>query len=428
MEIDSGTVFWMEERSMDIYEILLILEAWAPLWVFGLMLIWFFRQFPKEDQPWAMLKRRITGNLNKEEMEAKKERSDHIAELTMMASKFAFTNVPRHLLRLAIVVLVGGLVYGFVLLAPMDTSDWKPVDATISDTGITDTWCEENYYGGCHYNGHFPTITFTWQIDGVTYESERYTFFPVNLSSDAKVVEWLEPFSEGSAATAFYNPDDPSDAVLITHNLLEAYGYTGNWIDAICLSIFCLPIPLMLWITVLRFERALPEHRGKRFKVSINNPSEDSFWNVPDEALQLQKEARNRYLKQNYEKFGDSFQEAMEITERLNTETEKISGGVKNFHVIADGVEKEIKVKYVGELFRKMGFEDSGTLFLEDSKQDGRRLDFEFKEYDVIVREFNGEDLVLEESLDGDEYYERVLEILREALAKIAGEDEEWWN
>ncbi len=73
-------------------------------------------------------------------------------------------------------------------------------------------------------------------------------------------------------------------------------------------------------------------------------------------------------------------------------------------------------------------FEDSGTLFLEDSKQDGRRLDFEFKEYGVIVREFNGEDLVLEESVDGDEYYERVLEILREALAKIAGEDEEWWN
>ena len=104
------------------------------------------------------------------------------------------------------------------------------------------------------------------------------------------------------------------------------------------------------------------------------------------------------------------------------------SGGVKNFHIIAYGVEKEIKVKSVGELFRKMGFEDSGTLFLEDSKQDGRRLDFEFKEYDVIVREFNGEDLVLEESLDGDEYYERVLEILREALAKIAGEDEEWWN
>ena len=428
MEIDSGTVFWMEERSMDIYEILLILEAWAPLWVFGLMLIWFFRQFPKEDQLWAILKRRITGNLNKEEMEAKKERSDHIAELTMMASKFAFTNVPRHLLRLAIVVIVGSLVYSVGIASVWDTSDWKPVDATISDTGIASSWCEENALGNCHYEGHFPTITFTWQIDGVTYESERYTFFPVNLSSDAKVVEWLEPFSEGSAATAFYNPDDPSDAVLITHNLLEAYGYSGNWFEQICLSFFCFPIPLMLWITVLRFERALPEHRGKRFKVSINKPSESVFWNVPDEALQLQKEARNRYLKQNYEKFGDSFQEAMEITERLNTETEKISGGVKNFHVIADGVEKEIKVKYVGELFRKMGFEDSGTLFLEDSKQDGRRLDFEFKEYDVIVREFNGEDLVLEESLDGDEYYERVLEILREALAKIAGEDEEWWN
>jgi hypothetical protein len=415
---------------MDIYEILWILEPLAPLLFIGLFLIWMFHDIPKEDRPWAILKRRITGNLNKDEQESKKERSDQRAELTMLASRFAFTNVPRHLLRLAIVVLVGGLVYGFVILLPMDTSDWKPVDATISDTGITDTWCEENYYGGCHYNGHFPTITFTWQIDGVTYESERYTFFPVNLSSDAKVVEWLEPFSEGSAATAFYNPDDPSDAVLITHDLLEAYGYTGNWIGTICLSIFCLPIPLMLWITVLRFERALPEHRGKRFKLSINKPSEDSFWNIPEEALQLQKQARNQYLKQNYEKFGDSFQEAMEMTEQLDAETEEISGELGNFHIIADGVEKEIKVKSVGELFRKIGyiFEDSGTLFLEDSKQDGRRLDFEFRDEDFIVRELNGEDLVLEETLGEEGGYGRVLEILKNALAKTTEEDEEWWS
>ena len=415
---------------MDIYEILWILEPLAPLLFIGLFLIWMFHDIPKEDRPWAILKRRITGNLNKDEQESKKERSDQRAELTMLASRFAFTNVPRHLLRLAIVVLVGGLVYGFVILLPMDTSDWKPVDATISDTGITDTWCEENYYGGCHYNGHFPTITFTWQIDGVTYESERYTFFPVNLSSDAKVVEWLEPFSEGSAATAFYNPDDPSDAVLITHDLLEAYGYTGNWIGTICLSIFCLPIPLMLWITVLRFEKALPEHRGKRFKLSINKPSEDSFWNIPEEALQLQKQARNQYLKQNYEKFGDSFQEAMEMTEQLDAETEEISGELENFHIIADGVEKEIKVKSVGELFRKIGtiFEDSGTLFLEDSKQDGRRLEFEFRDDDVIVREFNGEDLVLEETLGEEVVYGRILEILKNALAKTTEEDEEWWS
>ena len=415
---------------MDIYEILWILEPLAPLLFIGLFLIWMFHDIPKEDRPWAILKRRITGNLNKDEQESKKERSDQRAELTMLASRFAFTNVPRHLLRLAIVVLVGGLVYGFVILLPMDTSDWKPVDATISDTGITDTWCEENYYGGCHYNGHFPTITFTWQIDGVTYESERYTFFPVNLSSDAKVVEWLEPFSEGSAATAFYNPDDPSDAVLITHDLLEAYGYTGNWIGTICLSIFCLPIPLMLWITVLRFERALPEHRGKRFKLSINKPSEDSFWNIPEEALQLQKQARNQYLKQNYEKFGDSFQEAMEMTEQLDAETQEISGELENFHIIADGVEKEIKVKSVGELFRKIGdiFEDSGTLFLEDSKQDGRRLDFEFRDEDVIVRELNGEDLVLEETLGEEVVYGRILEILKNALAKTTEEDEEWWS
>jgi len=417
---------------MDIYDILFdVAELLVPLFIVSLILIWMFRDVPKEDRPWAILKRHITGNLNKKEMEAKKERSDMRAEATMMASRFAFTNVPRHLLRLAIIVFVGGLVYSFAILSPMDTSDWKPVDATIVDTAWAHTWCEENFEGGCHYEGNFPNIRFTWQIDEVTYESERYTFNPVNLSSREEVQIWLEDYPEGSVTTAYYNPDNPSDAVLITHNLLEAYGYSGDWFEQICLSIFCLPIPLMLWITVLRFERTLPEHRGKRFKLSINKPSADKFWKHPSpELLQLQKEARNQYLKQNYEKFGDSFQEAMEMTEQLDAETEEISGELENFHIIADGVEKEIKVKSVGELFRKIGtiFEDSGTLFLEDSKQDGRRLEFEFRDDDVIVRELNGEDLVLEETLGEEVVYGRILEILKNALSKTTEEDEEWWS
>ena len=416
---------------MDIDDILFdVAELLVPLFIVSLILIWMFHDVPKEDRPWAILKRHITGNLNKEEMEAKKERSDQRAELTMLASRFSFTNVPRHLLRLAIIVFVGGLVYSFAILSPMDTSDWKPVDATIVDTGWDRTWCEENFEGGCHYEGNFPNIRFTWQVDEVTYESERYTFNPVNLSSWDEVQIWLEDYPEGSATTAYYNPDNPSDAVLITHNLLEAYGYSGDWFEQICLSIFCFPIPLMLWITVLRFERTLPEHRGKRFKLSIKKPSEDEFWNIPEEALQLQKQARNQYLKQNYEKFGDSFQEAMEMTEQLDAETEEISGKLENFHIIADGVEKEIKVKSVGELFRKIGtiFEDSGTLFLEDSKQDGRRLEFEFRDDDVIVRELNGEDLVLEETLGEEGGYGRILEILKNALAKTTEEDEEWWS
>jgi hypothetical protein len=121
---------------MDIDDILFdVAELLVPLFIVSLILIWMFHDVPKEDRPWAILKRHITGNLNKEEMEAKKERSDQRAELTMLASRFSFTNVPRHLLRLAIIVFVGGLVYSFAILSPMDTSDWKPVDATIVDTG-----------------------------------------------------------------------------------------------------------------------------------------------------------------------------------------------------------------------------------------------------------------------------------------------------
>ena len=115
------------------------------------------------------------------------------------------------------------------------------------------------------------------------------------------------------------------------------------------------------------------------------------------------------------------------MTEQLDAETEEISGELGNFHIIADGVEKEIKVKSVGELFRKIGyiFEDSGTLFLEDSKQDGRRLDFAFGDEDVLVRELTGEDLVVEVNLGEDGGYGRILEIPQNELANTPEADDE---
>ena len=83
---------------MDIYDILFDLaELLVPLFIVGLILIWMMRDVPKEDRPWNFLKRRIGGNLTPGEIEKKKEDAKDKVELKMMASNFAFTNVPRNL-------------------------------------------------------------------------------------------------------------------------------------------------------------------------------------------------------------------------------------------------------------------------------------------------------------------------------------------
>lgn len=412
-----------------------VLELIIPLGIFAAILLWMFHDIPVEDRPWNFLKRRISGNLTKGEIEKKKEDAKDKVELKMMASNFAFTNVPRYLLALAIAAFLLCLAVSaiFTYNSPMVTDDWTPVDATIDGTWVTDHWCYENMDGGCHYDGYWPMITFSWEVDGVSYEGERYTFDPhsVNFSHPDYAEEWLEDYPVGSTTTAYHNPDDPSDAVLFTHGYLDLY-MNVYFFYQIILSIVCLPLPILFLFTVRQFEKTLPEHRGKRFKLEFNSANQS--WEVgnKEEHAELVSMARSAYLKKNYHKYGEEVIEAASrMAHTMDMEGKSVGDGTKIFTINDGGVEEQVTVRSVGDLFNS--FEDDGTIFLEKSKEKGRYVHIKYLgEIDgddhLQVKEFNGDELVLDETINFEKNYPRALEILVVALEKTTAEDDQWWS
>ncbi len=412
-----------------------VLELIIPLGIFAAILLRMFHDVPKEHRPWHMIRRRLTGNLTKEEMKEKQNKAQEKIELKLMASNFAFTNVPRNLLVFAIFVFMLSFAVIYLMISPMVTDDWTPTEATIVETGITDMVCQENLQGErCFYSGYFPMVEFSWEVDGVSYESERYTFDvdSVNFSYQAQAEAWLEDYPVGSTTTAYHNPDDPGDAVLITHDLMEAYLVSGNWLLQIILSIACFPLPIALLLTVRQFEKALPEHRGKRFKLSYNSASKGWGLANEDEHAELVSQARSAYLKKNYDKYDEEVVEsALRMADAMDMESKSVSDGPKTFTILDGGVEKQFTARSVGDLLDF--FENEGTLYLEDSREKGRYIVFVYMgEIDgddhLQVKEFNGDELVLDESVNMERNYHRALAILVAALEKSTADDGQWWD
>ena len=118
--------------------------------------------------------------------------SNHAELSLMVGSTFAFTNVPRNFLIVSIIISILGISVLTIEPLLIENTDWEPVEAQIIDTGVSSMWCGDGWWDECEDNGHFPTVEFSWEIDGVNYVSEDYILYPPNLSSDSKANQWLE--------------------------------------------------------------------------------------------------------------------------------------------------------------------------------------------------------------------------------------------
>mgnify|MGYP006221239427 FL=1 len=186
--------------------------------------------------------------------------------LGLTFSFLAFNRAPR------IWVIAGFLIFTIVNVAFIvdeDTSKWQAEDAKILDTGMIYEFFHEKgddeWFGNDGW-GYHPTILYEWQIDGETYVSTSYSKKYVNFSTPEAANQWLEDYPVGSNATAYVNPDDPSDAVLITYTWIQMIGI-GDILFNLCCASTCLLLPLLALLTARSFEKTLPEHSHKRYKL-----------------------------------------------------------------------------------------------------------------------------------------------------------------
>ncbi len=363
--------------------------------------------------------------------------SNDLAQISMMVgSQFAFTNLPRNLLFFSIIVSIIGISGLTVEPLLMENSDWEPVEVTVIETGVSCCWCDEVgfFEGRCEGSGNYPEVHFSWEMDGIAYDSWDYILFPPNLSSKSSANKWLDNrgFTPGANVTGFVNPDDNSEAVLVKQSWLEIFWENGNaFLSLPCL--FCNGIPILVFVLARRFESYVPKERRKRYKLHQDG---NNSWNAPIEAKELQAEARSAWLKKKQGNLSEEeWEELASISEFMDAESKEIADGQNKFTLLLDGrKEMEIQVRSEGELLQRISNIDSDSfiLYLEDSKSKGKQLEFNFlgdrggDDYLQIIESVGNEEIRTEE-INVEKNMGRISSFLKEALNNI-NNDEDWWN
>ena len=366
--------------------------------------------------------------------------SEDIGELkTMMfmfGSQSAFTNIPRNLVILSLLVSLIGVSATAGYHWTSDNTDWEPVEATVLETDTGRSHCTTHgLLQDCRYNGHFPEVFFSWTVDEETYFSWEYMVYPPNLSSDSRVDKWLgdRGLTPGVNVTGFVNPDDPSEAVLVTQSVFSLLWASGDILFALCCSL-CNVIPILLLLSARSFERVIPRERRKRYKLEYKG---NRSWDAPLEAKELQAEARNIKLKGMSSDLSDEqFEELTSISEHMDSEATPMEGGNRSFTVLlGGGQEKTFEVRSEGDLLNILSNidDDLFVLYLDESKKEGRLLEFRYIEEQgeddkLRIREFSGQDPVSEKTVNIERDMSKVMTIVRQALRNSEKSDEKWWS
>ncbi len=363
--------------------------------------------------------------------------------MMLMFSVLAFNRAPR------IWTIVGSTIFliftlvNVAFIVDEETSKWEPISAEIVDTSVQRNICTN--YNGCESGGYYPHIQFRWQnnVAGEWEYSDSYSKKVVNKSSLGAALEWLEDYPVGSNTTAYVNPDDPSDAVLITHTWIQMIGLGSILYNLLCAST-CLLLPLLALFTARSFEKTLPEHSHKRYKLVYDaakpHPSAprdekaQGGWDSHPEAMELQAMARSAWIK----KYSDSLDmdEALAISQFLDAQAQKFEGGSRTFSALIDGTkEKEFEARSTTELLEILSSfgGDSELIYLEDTKEKGRQLEFSFLgdkggDDHVSVRELLGEELIREEIVNVERNPGEIIDFVEETLRNCGTDEEDWWN
>ena len=361
----------------------------------------------------------------------------------MFGSMFAFTNIPRNLMVLSILISLAAISAISAPLLEVDNSHWEPIDARVEWTTVEDAHCTDWFtfmQENCRYNGNFPSVSFSWEIEGETYYSPDYMTYPPNLSTHGQAERWMEErgMVPGENTTGYINPDDPSEAVLVRQSWTDLLVDTGDVLYTVCCSL-CNVLPLLLLVTTRRFEWAIPKERRKRYKLEYKGKTADGghTWDTPQEAKELQAEARSIRLKSMSSSLSDEqFEELTSISEYMDSEAKPLEGGGRTFTVLlSDGQEMSFEASSEGGLFSTLSNidDDAFVLYLDESKAEGRLLEFRYLEEGsqddrVRVREYAGQELISDETLNVETDLSRMMEIISQASRNSEKTDEKWWS
>ena len=208
--------------------------------------------------------------------------------------------------------------------------------------------------------------------------------------------------------------------------------YISDSLSILCSAFTCLILPLFALLTAKSFEKTLPEHSHKRYKLVYDAARMDGQggWDSDPEAMELQAMARSAWIKKNSNSLN--MDEALLTSAILDSQVQ-LDGGSRILNVRFDGQDGTIEVGNMNDILDNLGeIDEIAIIYLEDSKKIGRHLEFRSDDsgddWYFHIREFLGEELILQESINMDHNHLDMIEIISNALESLETEDDEWWT
>ena len=281
----------------------------------------------------------------------------------------------------------------------LGTYDWEEVPATVEFSAVLEyTTCDE---GGC-YEREYPKIRYSYSVDGLSYSNDDIVLDKDWTASDGFgfSTSLVDEYPYGSETTAYYNSEDPNQAVLIK-------GFSG-----------VLPVIIMLLgIMSLAFAAIV------------------IFLTVWKILFHIQPKQNRQKAEKQYEDDIDDEREEREqrLKLRIARKTESFQGQSKTLSVQIDGEKGVIEVRTVMDIFESQlfDFRSVGILYLDNSHKMGRNLEFRYTsdEGDELeIREFLGEELIREQLINMDYHPSDAIDFISDALKSATPDTDEWWN
>ena len=432
-----------------------------------------------------------------------------------------------------LIIVIGIIIVGSevgTIIQQLGTSDWEEIPATVSISEIREyETCGED---GCNSND-YPYIRYSYFVDGESYSNDDIVLFDLDEGNFGFSISLVDQHPKGSEVTAYYNPENPDQAVLMKgfsgvyplivflgeiiiwvyvavvtflivwkilfhiqpagnrkkaeqkyaddfddevdetrHNMMLMFSFlafnrapriwviVGSTIFLIftmmvfgpyrrfdfadsnfpvailyflCAST-CVLLPLLALFTARSFEKTLPEHSHKRYKLVYDAAAGggQGGWDSGPEAMELQAMARSAWIKKNFDSMD--MDEALTVSAWMDSRGKKLEGGARTFSVLIDGsTEKEFQASSVGQLLENMPDSDEFILFLEDTKEKGRKLEFSFLgdkggDDHLSIKELLGDELIREEIVNVERNPGEIIDFVEETLRNCGTDDEDWWN
>ncbi|SVD58595.1 uncharacterized protein METZ01_LOCUS411449, partial [marine metagenome] len=141
-----------------------------------------------------------------------------------------------------LIIVVGIIIVGSevgIIYQQLDTSDWEEIPATVSISEIREyETCGED---GC-FSNDYPYIRYSYFVDGESYSNDDIVLFDLDEGDFGFSISLVDQHPKGSEVTAYYNPENPDQAVLMK-------GFSGVY----PLIVFLGEIIIWVYVVVVTF-------------------------------------------------------------------------------------------------------------------------------------------------------------------------------